>query len=190
MTRAFIFDCFGVLYHSSADELYSRCPVNLRDELHDIRLKRDRGYFDYSSYLQALAGLIDIPVDDVRGIVENFHTRNKKLFDALRSIDRTKYKIGMLSNIGDTTVTQLFSDEELATLFDSVVLSYRVGMVKPEPGIYRLMAERLGCSPEECIMIDDVESNCRGAEAVGMRSIHHVDTDSTLTLLHDETHKE
>lgn len=185
MIRAIIFDCFGVLYRSSADELYDRCPVARRDELHDIRLQRDRGHIRYKEYLESVAKLLNASMEEIQRLAESAHLRNEKLFDYIRSIDRSRYKVGMLSNIGDTTIAQLFTEQELASLFDATVLSYEVGMVKPDPAIYRLMAERLGVTPEECVMIDDGEKNCAGAEYVHMKSVHFTNNSETIDWLED-----
>lgn len=183
MVRAIIFDCFGVLYTSSADKLYSLCPVDQRSEMHDIRLQRDRGIFSYSEYLEATAALLQMPISEVQELTEHSHARNQELFDFIRHADRTKYKIGMLSNIGDTTINQLFSDVELQKLFDATVFSYEVGMVKPDPAIFQLMCHRIGVVPEECLMIDDIEHNCEGARAVGMQALQHQANDETLQVL-------
>jgi putative hydrolase of the HAD superfamily len=185
MIRAVVFDCFGVLYRSSADELYDRCPEVARDELHDIRLQRDRGIMSYREYLEAAALLLKIPTEEVRAITEQAHVRNQGLFDYIVSLDRSRYKVGMLSNIGDTTIGQLFSHDELDGFFDATVFSYEVGMVKPDPAIYQLMCQRLGCDPEESIMIDDIERNCEGARAIGMQAIVHQSNTETLHVLNN-----
>jgi putative hydrolase of the HAD superfamily/hydrolase len=44
-------------------------------------------------------------------------------------------------------------------------------MIKPNPEIFELMAERLGVQPNECLMIDDIAANIAGAEAVGMEGV-------------------
>lgn len=183
MIRAIIFDCFGVLYHSSVDELYRLCLEDRHDDLHDVRLQRDRGYLNYEEYLHEVAKLLDRPFDEVRTISEESHIRNQGLVDYIRSVDRSKYKVGLLSNIGDTVIERLFNLGEMDELFDSTVLSYQVGMVKPDPAIFRLMADRIDCELDECVMVDDIADNCMGAEAVGMKSIHHVDTADTLEQL-------
>ncbi len=96
MIRAVIFDCFGVLYRSSADELYDRCPDKDKDELHDIRLHRDRGILSYHEYLEATALLLKFPTKKVRDITEQAHVRNQGLFDYIIGVDRDKFKIAML----------------------------------------------------------------------------------------------
>ena len=44
--------------------------------------------------------------------------------------------------------------------------------MKPDPAAYRLVAERLGVSPEDCVFVDDQPGNLAGAVAVGMVSVH------------------
>lgn len=185
MIRAIIFDCFGVLYRSSADELYDMCAPEDRTKLHDIRLQRDRGYIHYEEYLNAVAALVHKSADEIQRITESSHVRNEELFDYIRQIDRSKYRVGMLSNIGDTIINQLFTEQELDELFDATVLSYQVGMVKPDPAIYRLIAERLDATEDESVMIDDGEMNCEGAEHVGMSSVHFTTTAETLAKLEE-----
>ncbi len=69
--------------------------------------------------------------------------------------------------------------EELAPLFDLQVISGEVGLRKPDPAIYRLTAERLGVTPQQCVFVDDLTPNVRAAVEVGMIGIRHVDAAST-----------
>ena len=61
-----------------------------------------------------------------------------------------------------------------AGYFDAIVDVATLGVRKPAPEPYRAGADRLGLQPHECLFVDDMRVNCRGAEAVGMAS-HHVD---------------
>jgi putative hydrolase of the HAD superfamily len=72
---------------------------------------------------------------------------------------------------------------DLTKLFDDVLLSGDVGVGKPDARIYLLAAERLGLVPEECVFVDDMVSNVRGAVRVGMVGVHHQDVATTLTEL-------
>lgn len=188
MITAIIFDCFGVLYRSSAHELYDRCLPERRNDLHDLRLSRDRGALHYDEYLQAVAKLLEASTAEVRYITESLHIRNRELFDYIAGIDRGHYRTAMLSNIGDTTMEQLFRPDELEALFDAVVLSYREHMTKPDPRIFALTAERIGVLPEQCIMIDDAPVNCQGAIAVGMQAIEFTTTGACIDELSKRLH--
>jgi HAD superfamily hydrolase (TIGR01509 family) len=65
-------------------------------------------------------------------------------------------------------------------LFDAVVVSGEVGLAKPAAEIYRLTADRLGLATSECVFVDDLAINVRGAAAAGMVGVHHVSTSATV----------
>ncbi|WP_455619265.1 HAD-IA family hydrolase [Eisenbergiella sp.] len=44
-------------------------------------------------------------------------------------------------------------------------------MKKPDPRIFQLTLERLGCTPEECVYIDDRRYNLEAAQALGMDTV-------------------
>lgn len=68
-------------------------------------------------------------------------------------------------------------------LFDAVVISGEVGVRKPDAAIYLMAASKIGVEPGACVFVDDFRVNCEGAEAVGMASILHRDTDRTIEQL-------
>ena len=57
--------------------------------------------------------------------------------------------------------------DEIAELFDVLVLGGAVGVVKPDPEVYRRTAALLGLTPGECVVVDDLAANIRGARAAG-----------------------
>jgi len=60
-------------------------------------------------------------------------------------------------------------------MFDDVLLSYRYGIVKPQPEIYKMAAHRLRVSPSQALFIDDSLGHCQGAERAGMKAIAYQD---------------
>lgn len=52
--------------------------------------------------------------------------------------------------------------------FPRPTLSFREGLCKPAPEIFRRAAAAVACAPGECLFIDDREDNVAGARAVGM----------------------
>ena len=61
------------------------------------------------------------------------------------------------------------------TRFRDVVVSGAVGLLKPDPAIYRLLLARNGLDAADCLFIDDSEKNVRAAEALGMQAHHFRD---------------
>lgn len=56
-----------------------------------------------------------------------------------------------------------------SSLFDGCIVSAFYRCVKPSPEIYHLALEKFRLSPEECLFIDDMPANIRGAESVGIQ---------------------
>lgn len=82
--------------------------------------------------------------------------------------------------------TALVSDapavpQECRAEFDVVVLGAALGVRKPDPELYRRVAERLGLTVEECVVVDDADRNVRGARAAGAVVVRHRDVGSTVS---------
>lgn len=93
--------------------------------------------------------------------------------DLIRRL-RPPYRTAVLSNADSTLAWRLRDAHRIHDLFDDIVCSADVGMAKPEPRVYRLAAERIGLAPDECVFIDDLESNIAAAREVGMHAVHFV----------------
>lgn len=173
MIKAVIFDCFGVLYLDTSRHFYEHHVKNyeaLRPELLNLNKAADYGILSQAELNKAVAELTGLDLPFVSEHIQGIHKRNDVLLSYAQSL-RSNMAIGMLSNIGPGAMDDFFTKSERSTLFDAVVLSGEEGITKPHPHIFALMAERLGVSPHECIMIDDVKENCAGADAAGMRAI-------------------
>ncbi|HEX3787235.1 MAG TPA: HAD-IA family hydrolase [Pseudonocardiaceae bacterium] len=70
-----------------------------------------------------------------------------------------------------------------ADLFDVVLLSGEVGFGKPDLRFYLLAADLLRLTPEQCVFVDDLRANVRGAARAGLVGVHHTDPDVTLDEL-------
>jgi HAD superfamily hydrolase (TIGR01549 family) len=76
----------------------------------------------------------------------------------------------MLSNVGfdlSPTLARTGVDE----LLDGAVMSYAVGVVKPDPGIFQHALEVLDLPASEVLMVGDAWRDDAGAAALGMRTL-------------------
>ncbi|WP_306223771.1 HAD family hydrolase [Bosea beijingensis] len=56
---------------------------------------------------------------------------------------------------------------------DALVLSYEVGLAKPDPAIFHLVCDRLGLSPAEILFVGDTPSaDIEGPRKIGMPAMH------------------
>lgn len=177
MIRGIIFDCFGVLYGGVIDVLAVMAPEGQAQAVRDASVAKDYGYISYQEHLEKIGEILGKSADEVGAFIRERQLLNDDLLSYLRSL-KGEYKIGLLSNTGDHMVEALFGDD-ISRLFDATVLSYQEGMIKPDPNIFALAAERLKLLPEECVMIDDVEANCNGAQFAGMQAVLHTSNEAT-----------
>jgi putative hydrolase of the HAD superfamily len=56
----------------------------------------------------------------------------------------------------------------LETAFDAVINSARVRLAKPDPRIFQLAADKVGCAPADCVFVDDTPGHVEAARALGM----------------------
>ena len=52
------------------------------------------------------------------------------------------------------------------------ISSYAAKALKPAPQIYKVLLERYGLMPDECVFINDCLQNIEGAARVGIHGIH------------------
>ena len=114
-----------------------------------------------------------------------------EMVEALRRI-RSKFKTGCITNnlpanaIGSAGGRTLYIAEVMA-LFDHVIESAKIGLRKPDPRIYRMMADALAVDPKHCIYLDDLGVNLKPAREMGMTTIKVVSAKQALAELEAAT---
>ncbi|GAA0238349.1 HAD family hydrolase [Saccharothrix mutabilis subsp. mutabilis] len=80
----------------------------------------------------------------------------------------TELPTAVVSNIA-WDIRTVFARHGVEHRVDEYVLSFEVGVVKPDPKIFQIACERLGVHPSEALMIGDSEEADGGAAAIGCR---------------------
>jgi HAD superfamily hydrolase (TIGR01509 family) len=60
----------------------------------------------------------------------------------------------------------------LFDLFDHIIVSGEVGLIKPDREIFELTLRQIDRKPSACIFIDDNDENVRAAESMGFATVH------------------
>jgi putative hydrolase of the HAD superfamily len=144
-------------------------PEKFQD-LNDIIHACDHGYITKQDFLNQVSDLAGVSVEAVMAVMHDKQSRNEWMVERVKEL-KSRYKIGMLTNMGQGTLETVFSEDELNELFDVVVVSSDVGLIKPSRDIFELTSERLGVPAADTIFIDDRPVNTDGAERTGMRTI-------------------
>ena len=90
--------------------------------------------------------------------------------DLLRRLKAEGYKLYGLTN-WCSKVHLTMQQFEIFRLLDGQVISSEEHVIKPEPEIYKILFERFGLKPEECVFTDDRAENIAGGRAMGMEGI-------------------
>jgi putative hydrolase of the HAD superfamily len=172
MIKAIIFDCFGVLASSPWGEFLHSLPREQVEPARALNYQVDAGQLTQDEYRQALTDLTGKEPPSIEKLFGHDRQKNEPLLAYISTL-KGKYFIGLLSNISSHWITEELLNPDEVALFDDIVLSIDVGLVKPSAEIFQLAAERLGVAPTECVLIDDGPINCDGAVAAGMKAVHY-----------------
>ena len=102
---------------------------------------------------------------------DDFYT-DMELMEYIKNL-KSHYITAMLSNMSLYLQEMIENNipEELSGVFDHVIVSCYVNLLKPDPKIYQLALDRIGCEAKEAVFIDDREKNVVGAEKLGIHGI-------------------
>lgn len=183
MIKAIIFDCFGVLAEDGWLP-FKRAHIGDNPELVqaliDLGKQNEYGMIENAEYNRQVAELIGVSEDELANALGR-KVANEQLFEFIKTL-KPRLKIGLLSNANYNVMEDLFTQEQ-ASLIDAAVLSYECRMIKPDPRMYQLIADRLGVLPEECVFVDDLERYAIASEEVGMTGIWYTDFDKFVASL-------
>lgn len=87
--------------------------------------------------------------------------------DILDDLQAGGTRLALLSNAG-FDFGDPFRRSPMGRYFERVFVSAEVGLIKPDPEIYRLVARELGVEPADLVFVDNKPENVAGAESIGV----------------------
>jgi epoxide hydrolase-like predicted phosphatase len=192
--RAVIFDFGGVLVRIVDDrprlELSAQLgvPLSKLDNLvffSETAQKASKGEIRVAQHWQAVGQALGISPEGMPNFLEKYWSAddvNWQLLDFIREL-HPRYKVGLLSNAWDDLRQTMHQRWNIDGLFDTMVISAEVHLVKPDPRIFHLAVERLQVLPVEAVFVDDIAENVKAAEKSGLQAIQYKELDQTLSEL-------
>lgn len=134
--------------------------------------------------------------DKVRAKCPRCHASNQEICDAWDALltgipDRRleairclskKYRVFVLSNT-NWLHWRWAERKGIPQLVERVFLSCDMHLIKPHVEIFQRMLDEAGIRADETLFVDDSPANCRGAEQVGIRTMHVTSGDEWLSLV-------
>ena len=182
---AVLLDLYDTIVRSRWGQLSERITAELGIEKPDLfrayeRTRAARGVGTYGSVQGDMTAIVEaVGVDPDPELIarllemeREFSETGVELWEdsvpVVRELRARGTGTALISNCSHSTrpiVDRLGIAEE----FDEVLLSFEVGMHKPDPGIYQEALHRLGdIAPERAVFVDDQPAYCDGAAALGI----------------------
>ena len=190
--RGLILDFGGVLTSDFFEVLRGFCRreglpedsllhlISIDDGAKGVLVDLERGAIGQREFEAQVAELLSVPrVGLLRRIMADLQP-NKPMLQACERLRGHGINVGVLSNSWGTEPFDPYEPWRLEKNFDSVVISHRVGLRKPDPRIFELAVQGLDLRPEECVVVDDIALYLEPAREMGMRVVHH--TNATVTI--------
>ena len=194
MAGAVLLDLYDTLVWSDWPQL--RRMIEERAGLADhrlldafVRTRQQRSVGAFGSQEGNLVAVLDAAglqdpelASELSGLTTTFLQTGVHLWDdslpVVRELRRRGVTTALVSNCDHGTrpvVDRLGLPEEM----DAIILSFEVGVAKPDAGIYRAALDALNVRAEDAIFVDDQAAYCDGAAALGIESVLLVRADAS-----------
>ena len=189
MIRNIVFDLGGVIMTICQEEAIKRFKSigfkNVEDYLNpytqtDIFGDIEEGKISAEQFREKLSELIgkEVTYEECKfawlGYRQDVPLRN---LDILRKLKAQGYKLILLSNTNPFMMSWGLSGEfdgngnSLESYFDSLYLSYKLGVMKPNKKIFQYIIDNEKIQPSESLFIDDGERNINTARLLGFKTL-------------------
>lgn len=180
--KAVIFDMAGVVLLSVKGTFNSLLAERLDAKLEDVaRVMNDEvnerwdlGEISDDDFYTHLLTETKQPIEKksilASFVIDDFYI-DLQMLEFIHELHKT-YQTALLTNFPFHLHEFMRTKWATGDAFDHVIVSCDVKLLKPDPRIYQVTLNILDCQPEEVIFVDDRIANVKGAEAVGIRSVH------------------
>ena len=153
----------------SADELYALiCDDELEDDVESGRMKSG----EFLRRFRELGGL-RCDLEFIASTLADIFHANEEVCSLLPRL-KPRYRILLGSNTNEVHARHFrvqFADS--LRHFDHLVLSYEIGVRKPQRPFFENCQRFADCKPSECLFIDDLAANVAGARAFGWNAMQY-----------------
>jgi putative hydrolase of the HAD superfamily len=177
-----VFDFGGVVFRWAPEELAAEVFSNPYDQRiamdrifnHQDWLELDRGTLGQDEAVKRAAKRTGFDISKVDTLFKLVPSRLVPLPNIIQLLYRIKekgHKLFALSNMHKESIDYLLAQHSFLKIFDGMVISCRLHLIKPEPEIYHYLLDTYHLIPHETVFIDDAENNVSAAAHVGIVTI-------------------
>ena len=131
-----------------------------------------RGELDFPGFHKKLTDDLGVALttDELLGLWNGILEPNEAMNPIVKQL-KGRYRLVIGSNTDDPHLQRSNEIQPTTLDFDDVLVSYELGVCKPDPEFFRRGLAKLGVEPEECLFIDDLEDNVEAARSLGITGL-------------------
>jgi putative hydrolase of the HAD superfamily len=180
-----MFDCFGVVCDPVLFSWYNEKSVKhgfTDEKLFDTFREFDLGILsedDIVDYFMKYKGITSTK-EEIRNEIDGYLKIDENLVRIIKKLKEKGYKTALLSNGNHSFFERKVYKEypDFKNLFDKIIISSAVKMVKPNTEIFFHALKETNCQPHESLFIDDNKQNVAAAISLGMNGFVYTDSSS------------
>jgi len=179
--EAVIFDMDGVLIDSEPihvgieKQMFDKLGIDVSETVHRSYMgaSSEFMYSDLRSRFKLTESVTELMESDELFRSDYFHRldtipANEGLISLLGQIKAAGLKLAVATSSSPEIANLLLNKCGIASFFDAIVTTSEAGKSKPSPDVYLLAAQRIGVSPEDCIVFEDSPNGLSSAKSAGM----------------------
>jgi len=93
------------------------------------------------------------------------------VFEFIKRIRRAGIAVAVATSAGANRTQSMLKRLGILAHFTAVVTGEEVGAGKPDPAIYLLACQRIGCPPNTTVAVEDAAAGVRAAKGAGLRCV-------------------
>ena len=199
MLKNIIFDCGGVICEYVVQDILDRYFDRADQPIVQPVLYRDwngldagtRNYWEYAHESEDLVP--ERLKEKVRFFFQDWFRTQPPIEGTWALAARLKargYGVYLLSNAPTVYADYIAEIFPILKMFDGLVISAPIHKIKPNADIFEYILQKYGLIAEECLFVDDMETNVKGAIACGMQGYHyHADAEKLLKAIEAQEEK-
>ncbi len=161
--------------------------INFYNNNYEFHRAFERGDMPEEEFIEIMLSSLDHKIDKESfcRLYSDIFTVNKEVVDLLPKLKKN-FTLVMLSNTNIIHYKYGWQTCKFIGEFDKVVVSYKVGAIKPEEKIYRIVESLTGENSGSHFFIDDIAEYVNAARNLGWGGVQFIGYKNLLTELINE----
>lgn len=151
-------------------------------------LAYDQGLISTKDLKEQLADKLECSNTAIEALLQSVVVALRPFPEMIELLSRLKglgYTIYALSNMPQDIFLSLFEQHKFWSLFDDIVISSQIKLIKPDPAIFEFVLSKHRLKANECIFLDDSAANIATANDMGFATIKVINFQQAIDDLNE-----